>query len=92
MTDVAPEWDADMLALLLKTPEGRLEAMPMMERARLGLAANQLVGYLDLELNILRRPITGTEAENMANIVFWCLHTAPDEQVLNHLRRYGEGK
>jgi len=44
------------------------------------------------ELGVIKRPVTRGEAENVANIIHWCLYTAPDDSVLEHVRRSLDGE
>lgn len=81
----------DEIFELCKTEEGKAKAKRYIMAARIGYAASSVYAVID-EWNILMRDLSQEEQQSLARVIWYCLFTASQAEVSQHLLKVAEQK
>lgn len=79
----------DEIFELCKTEEGKAKAKRYIMAARIGYAVSSIIEVIS-EWNLLMRDFTKEEQQSLARVVWYCLFTAPQAELSQHLLKVAD--
>jgi hypothetical protein len=75
----------DQILVLSETVEGRAKVKRYILMARTAYSVQEMLNYLQNELNIFSRALSPTEQQNLCNVLFYCFFQLEQEAVCQYV-------